>query len=426
MLNKLTAFIRAQDMIQPGDRIICAVSGGADSVALLFGLYLLREKMDFSLSAAHFNHHLRGEESDRDEAFVRDFCARYDIALHVGGGKVEAGPKGLEAAARDARYAFLRTLPGKIATAHTADDNAETILLHLVRGTGLKGLCGITPVGENLIRPMLTVTRAEVEAFLQEYHLPHIEDSSNETDYFLRNRLRHHVMPLLKGENPRLAENMTAMALGLQEEERLLAALAQESYTLEVSKLRQMDAALRSRVLERFLQENGIKEPQRSHIAMADSLVFSEKPSARAAFPGGVILERCYDTLRALTEKTPAQWSVPVRPGITYVPGWRVTCQPAAQILNDVTTFTLSVQGEICLRSRQTGDEMRLSGGTKALKKLFIDRKIPASQRHLVPVLADEAGVLGVPGIGANTMKIANTLPAVQFIFEKDETLGGF
>ena len=104
----------------------------------------------------------------------------------MGRGEVVAGKKGLEAAARDARYPFLRSLPGKIATAHTADDNAETLLLHLVRGTGLKGLGGITPVGENLIRPMLLVTRQEVEAFLEEYCLKHIEDSSNSSDRFLR------------------------------------------------------------------------------------------------------------------------------------------------------------------------------------------------------------------------------------------------
>ena len=196
MLNKLLFFTRQQNLIFPGDHIICAVSGGADSVALLFSLYLLKEKLDFRLSAAHFNHNLRGEESNRDEQFVRDFCDRYDIPLMVGSSTVTSGKKGLEAAARDARYSYLRSLPGKIATAHTADDNAETVLLHLIRGTGLKGLGGITPISGNVIRPMLSVTRQDVENFLQDWSLPHIEDSSNHTDAFLRNRLRHHVMPL--------------------------------------------------------------------------------------------------------------------------------------------------------------------------------------------------------------------------------------
>ena len=226
MQNKILAFLRQQNMLEPGDSVICALSGGADSVALLFALYLLKDKLKISLSAAHFNHHLRGAESDRDEAFARDLCDRYDIPLTVGQGAVVPGKKGLEAAARDARYAFLRALPGKIATAHTADDNTETVLMHLVRGTGLKGLGGIAPVSGNVIRPMLSVTRQEVEAFCAEWCLNFITDSSNEGDDFLRNRLRHHVMPLLKQENPRLAENTSAMALRLRQDESCLGELS--------------------------------------------------------------------------------------------------------------------------------------------------------------------------------------------------------
>ena len=124
MLNKLLKMIRRYDMIAPGDSVVCAVSGGADSMALLWSMYLLREKLGIRLSAAHFNHKLRGAESDRDEAFVREFCDGYQIPCFVGSDAVVPGKKGLEAAARDARYAFLNTLPGKIATAHTCDDNA--------------------------------------------------------------------------------------------------------------------------------------------------------------------------------------------------------------------------------------------------------------------------------------------------------------
>ena len=182
MFESLLTMMRRYEMTQPGDRVVCAVSGGADSVALLFALYLLKEKLGITLEAAHFNHQLRGEESDRDEAFVRELCDRYDIPLHIGSAEVKAGKKGLEAAARDARYGFLCSLSGKSATAHTADDNAETVLMHLVRGTGLKGLGGIMPVNGNLIRPMLTVTRQEVLAFLEEYHVAYVTDSSNQTD----------------------------------------------------------------------------------------------------------------------------------------------------------------------------------------------------------------------------------------------------
>ncbi len=417
MLNKLTAFIRRYCLIAPGDRVVCALSGGADSVALLFGLYLLQPKLQFTLSAAHFNHQLRGEESDRDEAFVRALCDRYDIPLYVGTAPVKAGEKGLEAAAREARYAFFETLPGKIATAHTANDNAETVLLHLVRGTALKGLGGITPVTEKLIRPMLSITRAEVLAFLQEYHLQYVTDSSNDTDAFLRNRLRHSVMPLLEAENPRLAENLSAMALTLRQDEAFLQQATDSCATVEVAALRALAPALRSRVLERFLKENGVREPEYRHIALVQELVFSRNPSAQAQLPGGVVVERCYGCLRVMPQ---SQWQ-PVQlqcPGETEMPqlGLKIICRPAEEIINTADIFTLAVSGPVWLRSRQSGDEMRLPGGTKSLKKLFIDRKIPASERHKVPVLADEKGVLAVCGIGANQNRIPSELPAVQFV----------
>lgn len=420
MLNKLTAFIRQYDLISPGDEIVCALSGGADSTALLFALYLLREKFQFTLSAAHFNHNLRAEESDRDEQFVRNLCDRYDIPLFVGSGAVKAGKKGLEAAAREARYAFFATLPGKIATAHTANDNAETVLLHLVRGTGLKGLGGIAPVNGKIIRPMLSVTRADVLNFLEEYCLQCVQDSSNETDAFLRNRLRHHVMPLLVQENPCLAENLSAMALELRQDETFLQQQAEEQATLEVEKLRQMDGAIRHRIIERFLKENGVREPEYRHIAFVEDLIFSAKPSAQAKLPGGVTVERCYGLLRIMPQE---QWT-PVQiacPGETVIEplGLKVTCRPASAIINSEDTFTVSTTGAVVLRSRLPGDEIRLSGGTKPLKKLYIDRKIPASQRHLIPVLADGSGVLAVYGIGVNQNRIPPKIPAMQFIFTK-------
>ena len=222
MLDKLLFTLKQYRMVAPGDQVVCAVSGGADSVALLFALYLLREKLGICVSAVHFNHGLRGEESDRDEAFVEKLCHRLDVPLTVGRAAVKPGKKGLEAAAREARYRFFSTLSGKIATAHTADDNAETVLMHMVRGTGLKGLGGIAPIRGPFIRPMLGITRQEVLAFLEEYRLQYVTDSSNESDCFLRNRLRHHVMPLLKQENPRLCRNMSAMAQRLREDEEAL------------------------------------------------------------------------------------------------------------------------------------------------------------------------------------------------------------
>lgn len=392
MLNKLSAALEA--MMRPGGTLICAVSGGADSIALLFGAYLLREKLGIDLAAAHFNHHLRGTESDGDEAFVRDFCARYDIPFYSGGAQVTAGAKGLEAAAREARYAFLRTLPGTVATAHTADDNAETVLLHLLRGTGLKGLGGITPVQGNVIRPMLDITRQEVDAFLEEYALPHREDSSNAGDRFLRNRIRHEVMPLLKRENPSFARSASAMARRLRRDEEFLAAQLQPELP-PVSQLRQLHPALRIRYLERFLKESGIPEPEVAHLNAAEALVFSPKPSARADFPGGVVLTRCYDSLRVLNGDALPEMAEIAVPGVTDLPQWgiRVTVEQGRG-------FLVSLNGTLCIRSRKEGDTLRLHGCTKSLKKRMIDQKIPASERPRLPILADSDGVLYAHGFG--------------------------
>ena len=421
MLNELLSQLRRYDMLQPGDTVTCAVSGGADSMALLWGLYLLREKLGITLAAAHFNHHLRGEESQRDEDFVRAFCEGFEIPLTVGGAEVKAGKKGLEAAAREARYAFFDTLPGKVATAHTADDNAETLLMHLVRGTGLKGLGGIAPINGKYVRPLLMCTRQQVLAFLEEYHISYVEDSSNAGDLFLRNRLRHQVMPILKAENPRLAENLSAMAMELRKDEEALAQLAQVDHP-DVQTLREMPSVVRSRYLEAFLKENGVKEPERAHISLAESLVFSEKPSAEGHFPGGVTVARRYDRLIVEAESQPLQTVTLPEEGTVTVGHFRVSVAPAKQIINTQTIFTVETQGPVVLRCRQSGDRIALPGGTKSIKKLFIDRKIPASQRAQIPLVADGAGVLGIGGIGVNLDRAAGSLPALQIRFENMDT----
>ena len=420
MVNKICAFLKQYEMVNPGDRVICAVSGGADSMALLWAMYLLKDKLQISLSAAHFNHHLRGEESNRDEAFVTDFCEGYGIPLYKGEGNVTTGEKGLEAAAREARYAFLESLPGKIATAHTADDNAETLLMHLIRGTGLKGLGGISPVLGNRIRPMLTVTREEVLLFLESYHISYVEDSSNKEDAFLRNRLRHHVMPLLKKENPRLSENLTEMALGLREDEALLTTRLSEE-NLCVSRLREMHSGERARVLGVFLEKCGVKEPQRAHIRLAEELVFSENPSAKGNFPSGIVIQRKYNILEKAPAATELEEKILTCPGQVEYPqlGIRIVAEPATEIVRKTERFVISPVENIYIRSRKAGDEITLSGGTKSLKAIFVDRKIPQTERSLTPVLASGDQVLGVWGIGGNFRHMTEELPGIEIRFEK-------
>ena len=419
MESKMLAAIRRYEMVKPGDTVICAVSGGADSMALLWGMYLLKEKLGIHLEAAHFNHKLRGEESDSDAEFVRKFCDFHDIPLHLGSGNVVPGPKGLEAAAREARYAFLRSLNGTIATAHTADDNAETVLLHLIRGSGLRGLGGVTPKSEGLIRPMLDVTRAEVEAFLSENYIRHVEDSSNHGDEFLRNRLRHHVMPLLKAENPSIAPGLSAAAQRFREDAALLDTLAAALDSTDVPALREAPGPLRRRALEGLLRKNGFPEPSAEHIRQAEAVVFSDKPSARVRF-GGVTLRRSYDRLAVDREQILlAQRPLP-REGITALPelGLAVRTTVVAQ----PGEWTVCPQGQMVVRSRREGDALTTRGGTKSLKKRFIDRKIPQWERSAVPVIADSQGVLAVYGFGADeTRKSGGACVRIEFVtFSED------
>ena len=314
---------------------------------------------------------------------------------------VTAGQKGLEAAAREARYAFLCALPGKIATAHTADDNAETMLMHLIRGTGLKGLGGIAPVREKLLRPMLTVTRQEVLAFLEAENIPYVNDSSNDTDAFLRNRIRHHVMPLLKGENPSFSENLSATALRLRQDEEALDTLAEP--VQDVNLLRQMPAAIQTRTLKKLLEAFGVKEPEAEHIELLRRIIHSNNPSARSFFPGGVVIARQYDTLVKQDSKEPLLTYPLHCPGSTEIPelGLQVICEPVGEDIPE-DGICLRLYENAVLRSRVEGDTIRLPGGSKSLKKLYIDRKIPASQREHIPVIADSCGVAAVYGIGVS------------------------
>lgn len=434
MIETIRRFCRENELLSPGQRVICALSGGADSVALLWAMYLLRESWPLELSAAHFNHGLRGAESDRDEEFVRSLCQTYEIPLQVGRGSVQPGKKGVEDAARRARYAFLESLDPQavIATAHTADDNAETVLMHLLRGSGLRGLGGIAPRRGRIIRPMLEVTRQEVMEFLTQWHLPHVEDSSNASDLFLRNRIRRELMPVLTRENPGFLRRCGVTARQLRQDASCLDRLARQSYArivgprgLHCPTLLEQERAVSSRVLETFCREMGVVEPDFDQISKAFSLAASAKPSAWARFPGGVILERRYEYLaRRESVQKPEPVALPV-PGTARFGPWKVEARIGEKIANSPLAFSVpcaTIDTNLLLRARAPGDRLRLPGGEKSLRQLLIDRKIPAAQRDLLPVVSCGERILGVAGIGANRYGSGSTDAAeVILTFRKED-----
>ena len=236
--------IKEYDMLPQGSRVIVGFSGGADSVALLSFLYELQQELDLKLLACHINHQLRGDEAQRDEEFCRKFCAERGIELHVfrediASAAKQAG-KSIEEYAREVRYERFQQLcsseKDRIATAHNANDLAETILFHVARGTGIKGLIGIPAVRGNIIRPLLFCSREQIEAYCNEKALPFVTDSSNLSDEFSRNRLRHHVVPQLELVNPSFVKSAARLSKqATLEEDYLQKRLEQELAQMQLS-----------------------------------------------------------------------------------------------------------------------------------------------------------------------------------------------
>ena len=438
MKAEVARFCREEGLFSAGDRVVCALSGGADSMAMLWCLHSLQAELGITVAAAHFNHRLRGAEADRDEAFVRAFCAGHGIALTVGSADVAkyaaAHGKSVEEAARECRYAFLQALPcDKLATAHTADDNAETVLLHLLRGSGLRGLCGIPPRRGGIVRPLLSVTREQVTAFLRAENIAWVEDSTNAEEFCTRNRLRRRVMPELRALSPRFSERLTAQSRLLREEDAYLDSLAaallrEEDGVFACAPLREAPPVLRRRALRLMTRRVLPQDVSYAHISALQVLLVSPDPSAQCDLPGGVIARRRYDGLE-LTRPSPETFpETPLSvPGETLlpVPGLKITCEITENFKKIANTpFRFAIKYDMItqsiLRPRRSGDRMSTDGvHTKTLKKLFIERHVPRAQRGVTAVLASGSNVLAVAGIGADVRYIpAAGEPAVLIQIE--------
>ena len=409
MLSKVIKAIEKYGMLDGANRVTVALSGGADSVCLAHMLSILKGKYGFSLSAIHINHQLRGEESDRDQAFAEELCKSLDIPLTVRSvdvnGYANKTAQSIELAARELRYKAFGELEGVVATAHHTGDNLETVIYNMTRGTGLKGLCGIPPVRDNFIRPLIFCTREEIENYLLENSLSFVVDSSNLTNDYTRNILRHKVTPVLKGINPALERRTYSMCENLREEEDFLSLTASKIYllclkgdALDAELLSVQHSAIIKRVIALYISERLGINLDSLHLNNLKDITLR---SGRASLPqncSAVCQKGKFFIEKNGEEDCRQEYSVE-------------TTDELIENTEKINSLFLKnavdcdkIKGNLVIRTRAEGDSIRLEGRgcTKTLKKLFNEYKIPKYSREFLPVASDDEGVVWIYGIGVS------------------------
>lgn len=472
--------------LAPNDTIVCALSGGADSVALTLCLYHLYcevhsgTRLDlppFYLAIAHYNHGLRGTHSEQDAMFVEKVVENFfptnqislsilddnivssrqnidikqevitlpNIPLCIECGKVSEisaqTKQGIESTARRLRYDFLQRFATEIgatyiATAHTANDNAETMLFHLARGSGTKGLRGIPPKRGNIIRPILGATRDQIECYLTQYNCPHCHDHTNDSDQYTRNYIRHNVIPPLSQINPAFFSHCSKTSSILLQEDCYLDGLVQEklplvelphAIELAVSDLLALPSALipRGLALVAGRLSTALSFDFRTR-ALIVSLAQSENPSQQLALPLDFVVNRCYNRL-IFTRKSPSRPPLTLQKlslGETIVGDYQLTLCVVDQITQCTLEQSVYLPNhlELWVRGRQTGDKFQPKGRrTKSLKDWFIDLKIPRQIRDQIPIICTDNGeIVLVPplGLSAHISPPVPETPALKLTYQ--------
>lgn len=414
--------------LKAGDRVLCAVSGGTDSMALLHYLW----KLGCQVTAATFHHGIR-PNAEKDVRFVEGWCREREIPCVIGRGDVpeaaQAAGETVEEAARRLRYAFLEETAQRvgadyIATAHNADDQAETVLLRLLRGTGLKGLGGIPPRRDRIIRPFLSVTREEIEDYCKENNIPHREDETNTDTAYTRNFLRHEVMPLLRSRNPNLSTTLSRTAESLRQDEaylnrqtdraaETLLVRERERISIPVQDLLTLPEPIALRLLGRMGEELTGGEVIFSHDQRRALLALarSEDPSAKLSLPFRLQGKRLYDMLTLSCEETGQKGFAPVfleEGSSCHIPelGLTVRCEKTIcpEKPGRETIYLSPGWKELTIRPRKEGDRFQMPDRPeKRLKKLFMEAKIPKEQREQIPVLEIGGEIAAVFGFGAGS-----------------------
>lgn len=430
MLDKVKKTLKKYSMLTQGEKVVLGVSGGADSIALL---YSLNELIDYGLEliVAHMNHGIRAEEAERDAEFVRETAKTLGLTFVYG--EVDAkkykedNRLSLEDAARTLRYKFFDQVMNKhyatkLATAHTLDDQSETVLMRLIRGSGSKGLSGIPPVSNNIIRPLIETSRQEIETYLKSKNVNWVDDSSNESVEFMRNKIRHDLIPELEKYNPQIKETLAKTADILRAEDDYISQEADKHFgdifktnkselTGDLVKFRTADKIIRYSLLRSAVEKliSDLKNISSIHITSADDFLLSDTASGQIDLPDDTVVVKGYDTFLVTkkteiereffhTIQTPGKWSFPeleVELSIVKTDSFDETDESVAYFDPGLVKFPIDV------RSFKPGDRFSPLGmqSSKKLQDYFTDIKLPKFLRSRVPIFISDGEIMWAGGI---------------------------
>ena len=427
MLQRTAEYMKQWKMAEPGEKLVIGLSGGADSVCL----FHLLKNLGYELEVVHVHHGIRGEEADRDEAFVKKLCEKFNSSFHGFRFDVPALSKTQHLSVEEAgrmvrRQSFLEVLEKTgakgIALAHHGNDRAETVLFHMSRGTGIKGLSSMKPVEGMFVRPLLWAERKEIEQYIQKMGYEFVEDATNATVDYTRNKIRHQVIPVLEEINPKsiqhilaVSEKLSDISAYIDREAEKLSRLSAVMYRKEVQILKfafyQGDRVLRIPVLQKCVEylTGSLVNITEEHLQKLLAL-FEMQTGKELHLPGRLTAVRTYEGIRMFFKKESVQ-AEPVEitgegtyefGGQTFLAGIESWDESKFFPIKNYTKYFDydKIKGSIFLRTRESGDflEINKDHGRKSLQDYMVNEKIPKDERDKMILLADGSHILWVVG----------------------------